>query len=70
MWETLKGQTKKSDALELEIQKFKRFLMWVLGTKLGFSGRTESVLNHQAISPAPVLLYFYKYFFFLLRFSF
>lgn len=66
MWETLKGQKRESDALEWEIQKFKSLLMWV-GTKLGFSGRTESVLNHQVISPAPALYIFINTFFVVVK---
>jgi hypothetical protein len=46
MWKTLKGQKRESDALEQEIQKFKSFLMWVLGTKLRLPGRAESDLNY------------------------
>lgn len=42
-----------SDPPELEVQVFVDLWTWVLGTKLGSSGRAASVLNHCAVSPAP-----------------
>jgi hypothetical protein len=38
---------------ELELQEIVSHVMWVLGTKLGFSGRAARTLNHSAILQPP-----------------
>jgi hypothetical protein len=42
--------------LGMELEMVVSHLMWVLGTKLGSSGRAVSALNHPAIFLAPRLL--------------
>lgn len=39
-----RGQTRAQDPLELESEEAVSCLMWVLGTKLGFSARTMQAL--------------------------
>lgn len=40
----------RSDPLQLKLQAFVSHLVWVLGTRLQFSVRAVSALNHGAIS--------------------
>lgn len=41
-------------SLELELQVFVNHLIWILGTKPGFSARAVNVLKHWAISSVPI----------------
>lgn len=42
---TLRGLKRKSVPLELELQVLMSHTVWVLGTKLGSSGKTAGLLN-------------------------
>lgn len=41
-------------SLELELQVFVNHLIWILGTKPGFSATAVNVLKHWAISSVPI----------------
>lgn len=43
----------RSPPLELSLQAVVSCLMWVLGTKPGFSAKAVSAISRRAISPAP-----------------
>jgi hypothetical protein len=46
-------------SLELGLQAVGSHLTWVLGIKLGFSGKAICVLNHSTISAVPLFLWFW-----------
>lgn len=48
------GGQRVLDSLELELQVFVNHLVWILGTKPGFSGTEINVLKHWAISLVPI----------------
>ena len=51
-------QKRVSGALELELQAILSPMIWVLGTKPGYSAKAGSDLNHRAISFSPDLIIF------------